>query len=58
MIVYCNQKLCKYYCEEDGTCADHKQPGGHTALYIEATLGGQAICGDMEYKEGWENEID
>ena len=54
MVIYCNQKLCKW--NEDGECADHKQQAGHFALYIEATLGGQAICADMEYKEGWEEE--
>ena len=49
MIVYCSQKRCVW--NEDGTCADHKQPAGHTGLYIEETLSGQAICSDMRYKE-------
>lgn len=54
MIVYCDQCICVW--NENGQCSGPKQPAGHVALYIRETLGGQAICTDMEYKEGWEEE--
>ena len=54
MIVYCDQRICVW--NEDGQCSGPKQPAGHVALYIRETLGGQAICTDMRYKDGWENE--
>lgn len=56
MIVYCDQKICVW--NEDGRCSGPKQPAGHIALYIKETLGGQAICTDMRYKDGWEDEQD
>ena len=54
MIVYCDQHICVW--NEDGQCSGPKQPAGHTALYISETLSGQAICTDMRYKDGWEEE--
>jgi len=54
MIVHCNQRICKW--NKDGYCDGPKQPSGEVALYISGTLGGQAICTDMEYKEGWEDD--
>ena len=49
MIVYCNVKQCIW--NEDGQCAGPKQPAGHVALYIEETLGGQAMCVDLRYRD-------
>lgn len=46
MIVYCSCESCKW--NEDGQCMGPKQPGGHVALYIDETIGGQAICTDMK----------
>lgn len=49
MLVYCNVKQCIW--NEDGQCAGPKQPAGHVALYIEETLGGQAMCVDLRYRD-------
>lgn len=49
MIVYCNLKQCVW--NDDGQCAGPKQPAGHVALYISETLGGQAMCTDLKYRD-------
>ena len=49
MIVYCNYESCVW--NEDGQCKGPKQPAGHVALYIEETLGGNAVCTDRKEKE-------
>ena len=49
MIVYCDRESCVW--NEDGKCKGPEQPAGHTAIYIQETLGGQAICTDMKEKE-------
>lgn len=49
MIVYCDCESCVW--NDDGMCKGPEQPAGHVALYIEETLGGQAICTDKQERE-------
>ena len=55
MLVYCGVIECKWN-DGEGMCNGPVHPTGQQFLSLYETLGGEAMCSDLEYREEDENE--